>query len=114
MIALIVALLSPYIMPLYGQTFTDLMPLTLLAVSTIFSAVSNVIEMSIYSRDKMWTSFGLNLVWAALLIGFSHLFLQQGMGASGLALAVLLAYLLKTIYIGIYMMLLLKKDNRDE
>ena len=113
-IALIVALLSPYIMPLYGQTFTDLMPLTLLAVSTIFSAVSNVIEMSIYSRDKMWTCFGLNLVWAALLIGFSHLFLQQGMGASGLALAVLLAYLLKTIYIGIYMMLLLKKDNRDE
>ena len=113
-IALAVALLSPLIMPLYGQTFTDLMPLTLLAVSTIFSAVSNVIEMSIYSRDKMWTCFGLNLVWAALLIGLSELFLSQGMGASALALAVLLSYLLKTIYIGIYMMFLLKKDNRDE
>jgi hypothetical protein len=35
------------------------------------------------------------------------------MGASGLALAVLLSYLLKTIYIGIYMMFLLKKDNAD-
>ena len=114
-IALAVALLSPVIMPLYGQTFTDLMPLTLLAVSTVFSAVSNVIEMSIYSRDKMWTCFGLNLVWAALLIGLSQLFLRQGMGASALALAVLLSYLLKTIYIGIYMMFLLRgKDNFDE
>ena len=114
-IALSVALLSPLIMPLYGQSFTDLMPLTLLAVSTVFSAVSNVIEMSIYSRDKMWTCFGLNLVWAALLIGLSRLFLRQGMGASALALAVLLSYLLKTIYIGIYMMFLLRgKDNFDE
>jgi hypothetical protein len=37
------------------------------------------------------------------------------MGASALALAVLLSYLLKTIYIGIYMMFLLRgKDNFDE
>jgi O-antigen/teichoic acid export membrane protein len=113
-IALAVSLLSPYIMPLYGQSFTDLMPLTLLAMSTVFSAVSNVIEMSIYSRDKMWTCFGLNMIWAVLLIGLSELFLSQNMGASALALAVLLSYLLKTIYIGIYMMFLLKKDNSDE
>ena len=113
-IALAVSLLSPYIMPLYGQSFTDLMPLTLLAMSTVFSAVSNVIEMSIYSRDKMWTCFGLNMIWAVLLIGLSELFLSQDMGASALALAVLLSYLLKTIYIGIYMMFLLKKDNSDE
>ena len=70
--------------------------------------------MSIYSRDKMWTCFGLNMIWAVLLIGLSELFLSQGMGASALALAVLLSYLLKTIYIGIYMMFLLKKDNREE
>lgn len=113
-IALAVSLLSPYIMPLYGQSFTDLTPLTLLAVSTIFSAVSNVIEMSIYSRDKMWTCFGLNVIWSVLLIGFSQLFLIQGMGASGLALAVLAAYMLKTIYIGVYILFLLRNSNFDD
>lgn len=112
-IALLVAVLSPVIMPLYGQTFTDRMPLTLLAASTVFSAVSNVIEMSIYSRDKMWTCFGLNLLWAVILIVCSYVFLRQGMGASGLALSVLVAYVLKTIYIGIYMAYLLRKEETE-
>ena len=112
-LALLIALLSPIIMPLYGQTFTDTLTLSLLAASTIPSAISNVLEMSVYSRDKMWTCFGFNIAWAVLTVLFAHLFLNAGMGASALALAVLLSYLAKTAYMGIYMYALIGKDRAN-
>ncbi len=102
LLAVFIAVFSPVIMPLYGQTFSDTLTLSLLAASTIPSAVSNVLEMSIYSRNKMWTCFLMNMVWAVLMVVFSGWFLQMGMRASGLALAVLLAYLAKTAYMGIF------------
>lgn len=110
-LALLVALLSPVIMPLYGQTFDDYTTLALLAASTVPSAVSNVFEMSIYSRDKMWTCFGFNIVWAVLTVLFAHVFLTAQMGAAALALAVLLSYLAKTAYMGVYMYALIRRPQ---
>ncbi|MCR4854520.1 MAG: oligosaccharide flippase family protein [Prevotella sp.] len=109
-LALLIGLFSPVIMPLYGQTFSDTLTLSLLAASTVPSAVSNVLEMSIYSRDKMWVCLLMNLIWAVLTVVFAYMFLHMGMGAAALALAVLLSYLAKTAIMGVYMYYLIKKD----
>ena len=68
MITLVVLLLGGPIMQLYGKGFSDKMPLVYLALSNIFSAYSNIIEMSIYSKNKMWQAFVINLFWAIVLL----------------------------------------------
>ena len=47
--------------------------------------------------------FLLNLIWALLTIGFSYYFINIGFGASGLALAVLLAYVIHTVNSFVYL-----------
>jgi O-antigen/teichoic acid export membrane protein len=96
-------ILAPIIMPLYGKTFTNTMPLVYLAISTIPTALAQILEMTLYSRDKMWTCFGFNIIWGVATVGLSYLFLRNHQGASGIALAVLLAYLIKMICMGGYL-----------
>ena len=100
--AFVIGIASPLIMPLYGTEFNNHEVLILLAISTVFSSVSSVMEMAIYSKDRMWPCFLMNLVWAILLISGCHQLLFMGYGASAPAWAVLLSYLAKTIYMGIY------------
>lgn len=103
-IALVVTLLSPVIMPLYGGNFGNQQPLIILAISTVFSSIATVIEMAIYSKDKMWPCFWMNLLWALLLIIGCYLLLNIGYGVVAPAIAVLLSYLAKTIYMSIYIL----------
>lgn len=96
-------LLAPVIMLLYGKAFTDYTPFVFLAISTIPTALAQILEMTLYSRDKIWTCFGFNIIWGIATFCFSYLFLRNNQGASGIALAVLLAYLLKMICMGGYL-----------
>ena len=98
------------IMRLYGKGFTDKMPLFYLAVSTLFSAYSNIIEMSVYSKDKMWSCFFLNLLWAIVMIGSASWLVDKGLSATGIALAVLIAYIVKSVCLTIYLTYLVKND----
>ncbi len=91
-IALIVCVASPLIMGFYGKSYTDPMPLVYLALSTIFTSVSTVVGISIQSRAKMWTGFGFNLFWGIMVLSFSCFFLEKGMGASGVALGIMVSY----------------------
>lgn len=102
-LALASLILAPVIMPLYGKTFTDFTPLVFLAISTIPTALAQILEMTLYSRDKMWTCFGFNIIWGIATVGLSYLFLRNNQGASGIALAILLAYLIKMICMGVYL-----------
>ena len=95
-------LFSHQLMNLYGSDYKETLPLVLLALSTIFSAVSNVIEMSAYSKDYVWSMCVINLIWAGSMIAFAAFFVGKGAGTTGLSLSVLLSYLLKTIIISIY------------
>ncbi len=95
-LAIVVSLLSPWIMQMYGSNFVDYYTLIYLAVSTIFTALANVVGLSISSRAKMWVGFGFNLLWAIMTIIFSLLFVSNGLGASGIALALLCAYAVHT------------------
>ena len=109
MITLVVLLLGGPIMQLYGKGFSDKMPLVYLALSNIFSAYSNIIEMSIYSKNKMWQAFVINLFWAIALLISAYGLVERGLNATGIALAVLIAYGLKSILATLYLTLFLKR-----
>ena len=109
MITLMVLLLGGPIMQLYGKGFSDKMPLVYLALSNIFSAYSNIIEMSIYSKNKMWQAFVINLFWAIVLLISAYGLVERGLNATGIALAVLIAYGLKSILATLYLTLFLKR-----
>lgn len=94
---------SPFIMPLYGRNFTNTMPIILLAVSTIPTALAQIMEMTLYSRDKMWTCFTFNILWGVTAVVFSYIFLQHQQGASGIAMAILIAYCMKMLCMGCYL-----------
>lgn len=109
MITLVVLLLGGPIMQLYGKGFSDKMPLVYLALSNIFSAYSNIIEMSIYSKNKMWQAFVINLFWAIVLLVSAYGLVERGLNAIGIALAVLIAYGLKSVLATLYLTLFLKR-----
>ena len=96
-LALAICIGSTTILHLYGDGFIKPLVLVFMALSTIFKSVSSVIGMSIYSRSKTWISFCFNSFWAVMMISFSYLFLQKGLGASGITLALLCSYVLLCI-----------------
>ncbi|WP_028908576.1 oligosaccharide flippase family protein [Xylanibacter ruminicola] len=109
-VAVIISILSPYIMPLYGSSFDNQTPLMLLAASTVFSSIANVIEMAVCSKEKMWQNFALNLVWATILIACAQINISKG--ATGLALAVLVSYAIKCILFSLYLKYINQHENK--
>lgn len=109
-LAIIVSLLGNSIMGLYGDDYDNVTPLVYLSLSTIFTSISSVIGLTIASKAKMWVGFSFNLVWAVMLICFSYFFLRLNMGASGIALAILCAYVIHALAQFTYLMFSLKND----
>ncbi len=95
--ALVVCALAGYIVGFYGQQFDDKYSVMILALSTIFSSVSSVLGVALSSLAHMWTWLLLNLLWAAIAIGLTNVFLSIGMGALGAAMAMLLSYLVHSV-----------------
>ena len=103
-LSILMILLGPFILGFYGEGFIDIKTLAFMMLTTVASSACNVVGQVIASRDKMWYGFSFNLLWALLLILYTIIFVGSlEFGASGLALAMLLAYLshfiLQTIYI---------------
>lgn len=110
-LSLLVILFGHYIMRIYGKEFTETGALVLLSISCIFTALSNVVGQAIASRAKMWVGFGFNLLWGIIVVTLSIVFLGKGWGASGLALAVLLSYVLHTLYQYVYLKISMSKHD---
>ena len=109
-IALLVSILSPFIMKLYGEAYhADYWTLIILAISTIFSSIANVVGLAISSRSKMWTGLSFNFLWALMVVGFSFLLISSGLGARGLALAFTIAYCLHSFFQIIYLKTIVEK-----
>lgn len=92
-LALLVVLCSGLITSLYGENFNNPMPLIILSVSCVFTSMSAVLGSSIASLARMWASCFLNLIWASVMVGLAYLFLEMGMGTTGVSLAILLSYI---------------------
>ncbi|MHA7108847.1 oligosaccharide flippase family protein [Sunxiuqinia elliptica] len=104
LIALTVSLFSKEIMQLYGNTFQEgWLVLVLLVSSSIFYTVGNILGKALAGKDKVWTDFSFNLLWAFSLLITAYFLLDKGYGAVGLAMANLFSYILfssvKVIYI---------------
>lgn len=102
-ISLFVIIFSQLLMKAFGNDFTSgYIVLIFLSISTIFISAGNVMGQVLASREKMWTGFFLNLIWAISLLYLTYLFIDLKLGALGLSLSYLLSYLLHTIVIFIY------------
>ena len=62
-----------------------------------------------YSKNKMWQAFVINLFWAIVLLVSAYWLVERGLNATGIALAVLIAYSLKSILATLYLTLFLKR-----
>lgn len=93
LLVLCIYLFKNLIMSLYGSGFDEPNLLFILCASTIFNSMAQVMTLSLISKSKVWVSFLFNMIWAALLIGFTYIFLEKGCGAISLAYANLYSYL---------------------
>lgn len=97
--ASIVSLFSKFIMNSYGLGFnTGKWVLLILAFSSVLISINSVIGQAIASKNLMWYGLLFNGLWAVVLFIVSLFFLRLGMGAIGLALANLIAYMLHTLW----------------
>ena len=104
-LALLISVFSPFIMRFYGADYAgDHLTLVVLVASTVFSSMATVVGASIQSRAKVWVGFGFNFLWALMIIGLSSLFLRRGLGATGIAWAILIAYFVHTLLQLLYML----------
>ncbi len=101
--ALAISLLSGVILTFYGERYTNTLPMVILAGSCVFNAASNLFGVAITSLSRMWQWCGFNILWAVTMVVLTIVFLHSGMGATGVALAVLLAYSLHAIVQYIYL-----------
>lgn len=98
-IALPIAMYARSIMLRYGPGFEEgALALVLLALSTILSSLNNVVGQAIISKGRVWVGFFFNLLWAISLFVLSYIFVKNGHGATGIAMANLLAYMLHCIW----------------
>lgn len=90
--ATILAILSPWIMKVYGSDFHDgWVVMILLLVAAILSALSNVFGQTIASSGRMWIGLTLNSLWATSFILMAWM-LCPIHGAVGLASAYAASY----------------------
>ena len=106
-----VSLAGKYIMGAYGDGFNETLPLVIIAFSTVFSSFASVVGVSIVSRGKMWTSLMFNFLWSIMFISLTYIFVSNGKGALGISLALLLSYVLHSLFQSIYLFNLLRKIN---
>lgn len=110
----LVACFSQYIMKAYGSSFENVMPLIILAISTIFTAVSNVVGLAIASKSQMWIGFLFNIFWGIVLVLSAYYLIEKGYGSVGVALSILFAYILHSFIQIIYLKHLRIIENKNK
>ncbi len=110
-IAVLVSLLAVLIMKSYGKGFAEGSEvLIVLAGSAVLVAVNNIIGQAIASKGRMWAGFSLNLIWSVILISCTAWFINRGMGAKGIALGLLISYVLHTITQSVFVHFIMRKQ----
>lgn len=106
------ALVSPYIMALYGAGFAGAWPtlVVVLATAGILAALTPVAQI-IAASGRMWMGSLMNLGWAVCFVSLTWLFVDAG--ALGLATARLSAYILHSLWTFGFVALLLRRASRQ-
>jgi O-antigen/teichoic acid export membrane protein len=91
-IVAVASLLSPLIMDAYGPAFRDSWPVMVVVLLTSgLLAVQTVVGQIIAASGRMWLGLAMNAGWGLVLLGGSYEALS--LGAMGLAIGRLVAYL---------------------
>lgn len=107
-VACCVAAVSVLIMRCYGENFSSgVIVLVLLSFSAALNASVSVIGQAIASIGKMWWGWLLNFVWAIVILVGAWILRHDG--ASGLALAYLISYVIHFINVTIVTNVYIKK-----
>lgn len=92
-----IALLSPWIMSLYGSEFREgWMVLVLLVLAAALHAVAKIASGALYGMNKAWWVLFVNISWAVVLL-VSAFLLIEGYGAVGLGVSFLSAYAVSAV-----------------
>lgn len=95
--AVLIALLSPWIMGLYGDGFREGWILLILMVSAApIHALAKMSSTALLGMNRAWSVFGFNLIWGVVMLIFA-LILTPTWGAKGLGAAFLAAYCFQMI-----------------
>ncbi len=107
-ISIFLLIASPILVRIYGPSFDGLIPvLVIMCFVGVMRVFGGSIGVFLVTFNKMWLSFGVNIIWGVILV-FSAYFLAP-LGAKGLAYANLLAYGFQTIA-GLLILYLLNKS----
>ncbi len=97
-VALLIALLSHWIMQLYGVANAKAwLVLSLIVAAATISAICAPVGQVMVAKGKIWYGLVMNLGWAVVYVGVTYLFL--GFGAVGLAGGLLVAYIIHTTWV---------------
>ncbi|MBQ7854229.1 MAG: oligosaccharide flippase family protein [Muribaculaceae bacterium] len=89
-VAVIISLISPFIMSMYGAEYTNFYPLIMLAFAGVMNSISNVCGAYIFSSNRAWSVLKYNAMWAIVLISGSWILVGK-MAENGLAFSYLCA-----------------------
>jgi len=93
-IAFFIAILSPFITGWYGKEFVSGADvLSIVALSSIFFALHQLMLRTLASLDLMWYGFAAGLLSGIIQIILAIIFTEWGWGAFGLGVAAVFAYL---------------------
>ena len=88
----LVAVLSPWVMALYGLEFGEGWPILVLVLAAApFHALAKIASGALLGMNRAWWVLGVNLLWGTTMLTLT-LWLAPGWGVWGLAVAFLAAY----------------------
>jgi O-antigen/teichoic acid export membrane protein len=95
-IAVILVLASPWIAALYGPDFVPHASVfATMFIAAAVAAPQGALTNFLVARELMWSRFAINLLWAVILIVLALTLIEWG--AFGIAIANLVAYLVRTV-----------------
>jgi len=100
-LAVIVGVLSPYIMGLYGKNFEhDYIPLVVAVMTAALLAIQIPVGNLLAASSRMWLGALMNAGWAVTFIGLAYLLVDKG--ATGITVALGIGYIAHTIWVGYF------------
>lgn len=100
-LAVIVGILSPYIMSLYGKNFEhDYIPLVLAVMTAALLAIQAPVGNLLAASSRMWLGALMNAGWAVVYVGVTYFLLDWG--STGVMMALAIGYIAHTIWVGYF------------
>lgn len=108
-VALLIGLLSHWIMHMYGVTNDNAwLVLSLMVCAATISAICAPVGQVMVAKGKIWYGWAMNLGWAVVYVSMSYLLLS--FGAVGVAGGLVAAYLIHTTWVSAWVVRNLKGE----